>query len=97
MDELTTQLLEELDAFRTDWRTSYPTLFAAVCAAGLTTLFKQWQATPAGQRYVDKFSDVPDHVGTAKREVEAYRCPRSLPFGYDNLGQIVPEGTRDNF
>lgn len=88
MDDLTQQLNEELDAFRPDWRNWYPSVADAARAAGVDALRAAWQLTEAGGKYTRQFLQVPDWVGAAKREGEAYRCPRSLPFGYDNLGQL---------
>lgn len=87
-DDLTQQLIEELDAFCANWRTVYPTMLAAASAAGLQGLLSEWQGTEAGKRYLVQFSGVPDRESASKRAVDAYRHPRSLPFGYDNLGQL---------
>ncbi len=89
MDDLTQQLLEGLDAFHPNWRQQYLTLSLAVKAAGLDSLFAKWKNTELGAKYLAKFEGVPDHVGDSRREVEAYRRPQSLPFGYDNIGSAM--------
>lgn len=89
MDDLTTELMEELDAFDPKWKEHYPSVGAAAHAAEATGLYTLWRDTPTGIKYRETVRNVPDHVGQSKAAAEAERAqPRSLPFGYDNLGWL---------
>lgn len=83
MNKLTTELIEELDAFNPRWQIVYATIGAAAQAGGLLELYQRWTTTQEGQRYL-RLAKTPDHVGAAKREADAAAAPTSLPFGYEN-------------
>ena len=97
MDDLTQQLVEELDAFRPKWREEYASLYSAVVAAGAEKLFTRWLSTSNGEKYSQQFGSIPDRVGASKREVEAYRSPSSLPCGYDSLGRTSLVGREESW
>ena len=89
MDDLTSELLEELHAFNPGWKDKYPSVGAAAKAAGVTDLYARWATTPDGAGYISNVHNIPDHVGESRRIAQAERQqPRSLPFGYDNLGWL---------
>lgn len=86
---LTTELFEELDAFDPRWQSGYRTIGHAAQAADVLDLYKKWLETPEGVKYLAIVRDVPDHVGRSRALAEIERAqPRSLPFGYDNLGWL---------
>lgn len=88
MSNLTTELHEELDAFDPKWKERYPSISVAAREAGVLVLYWRWLNTPDGAKYTSATAGVPDRVGESRREVEAYRAPSSLPFGYDNIGEL---------
>lgn len=81
MNDSVAQIVEELDAFCPAWRTKYAYISEVLDAAGLQVKGENLRCNVDGVH-------IPDYIGIAKREFEAYRCPASLPFGYDNLGCI---------
>lgn len=88
MSNLTDELHEELDAFDPKWKEHYPSINVAAREAGVLELYGRWLNTPDGSKYKASVAGVPDRVGDSKREAEAMRAPASLPYGYDNIGEV---------
>lgn len=88
-DDLTAELMGELDAFNPEWRAKYVSVTEAAHAAAVQDLYYRWLLTADGTKYLGTIRGVPDHVGESRRIAQAERQqPRSLPFGYDNLGWL---------